>query len=221
MIFNESIFNELIYAAILTIWVYIVTFHLTKITYNLFIKRGYSNNVAIYFNRKIIHVLAGGITAFLVPILFSSYLIPMILGLIFAIVTYLPHRTNKLLYWFQDPANYYEVNFCIMWALIITLGWIIFNNPWIAIIPVLFMSFGDAATGFVRNLIYKKRTKSWIGNLAMGIVSVPIGAIIGISGMIAAVIASIVEHFEFKYIDDNITVPFISFIIIYVIQTFF
>ncbi|HLI46334.1 MAG TPA: hypothetical protein VKU94_03995 [Geobacterales bacterium] len=211
---------EIIYAAVLTLWVYFVTFHLTKATYNFFLKHGYVHNVAIYFNRKIIHVLAGGLVAFLVPILFSSFLIPLILGLLFAVLTYLPHRTNKLLYWFQDPSNYYEVNFCIMWALIIAFGWFIFNNPWMAVIPVLFMSIGDAVTGFVRNLIYRKRTKSWIGNLAMGIVSLPIGAIIGLPGIIAALIASFVEHFEFKYVDDNITVPLFSFIIIYAAWAF-
>jgi len=212
---------ELVYATILTGWVYFVAFHLTKWIYYILKNKGLEDNVIIYFNRKVIHVLAGGFVAILVPLLFASYIIPLILGLLFAIITYIPHRTGRLLYWFQDPANYYEVNFCIMWALIITIGWIVFNNPWIAAIPVLFMAFGDAATGFVRNLIYKRRTKSWIGNIAMAIVSIPIGAMIGIAGIIAALISSIFEHFEFKYVDDNITIPLVSFLVIYLTNLFF
>ena len=212
---------EILYAAVLSIWVYFVAFHLTKWLYNILKNKGLKDNVIVYFNRKIIHILAGGLVALLVPLIFTSYIIPLILGLLFALITYIPHRTGKLLYWFQDPNNYYEVNFCIMWAIIITIGWILFNNPWIAVVPVLFMAFGDATTGFVRNLIYKRRTKSWIGNIAMGIVSVPIGAIIGIAGIVAALISSITEHFEFKYIDDNITIPLVSFIVIYLIGLFF
>jgi dolichol kinase len=212
---------EILYAAVLSIWVYFVAFHLTKWLYNILKNKGLKDNVIVYFNRKIIHVLAGGLVALLVPLIFTSYIIPLILGLLFALITYIPHKTGKLLYWFQDPNNYYEVNFCIMWAIIIAIGWILFNNPWIAVVPVLFMAFGDAATGFVRNLIYKRRTKSWIGNIAMGIVSVPIGAIIGIAGIIAALISSVIEHFEFKYIDDNITIPLVSFIVIYLIRLFF
>jgi dolichol kinase len=212
---------EILYAAVLSIWVYFVAFHLTKWLYSILKNKGLKDNVIVYFNRKIIHILAGGLVALLVPLIFTSYIIPLILGLLFALITYIPHKTGKLLYWFQDPNNYYEVNFCIMWAIIITIGWILFNNPWIAVVPVLFMAFGDAATGFVRNFIYKRRTKSWIGNIAMGIVSVPIGAIIGIAGIIAALISSVIEHFEFKYIDDNITIPLVSFIVIYLIGLFF
>lgn len=212
--------QEIIYAIILLLWVSFVTFFITKSIYNAMLNKGIEKNVAVYFNRKIIHVLAGGLVAILVPILFSDFLIPFILGLILAIALYIPHKTKRLFYWFQDPSNYFEVHFCIMWSLLLALGWIIFKNPWYAIVPILFMSIGDAATGFVRNAIYKRRTKSWIGNLAMGIVCIPIGSIIGIPGIIAGIISSIVEHFEFKYIDDNITVPLVSFFIIYLLLNF-
>jgi len=210
--------QEIIYAVILTIWVFIVVQIITKKLYDYMIKKGFKNNVAIYFNRKVIHVIAGGFVAVLVPFIFKSFILPLALGLLFAVITYIPHKTGKLMYWFQDPENYYEVNFCIMWGLLIAIGWIIFNDPIIAIIPVLFMAFGDAVTGFVRNLMFKRRTKSWWGNLAMSIVSIPIGSIIGISGIIAAIASSIIEHFEFKYIDDNITIPIVSFIIIYLFK---
>ncbi|MCC5990519.1 MAG: dolichol kinase, partial [Thermosphaera sp.] len=60
------------------------------------------------------------------------------------------------------------------------------------------------------------RNKSWFGNLAMAIVTVPVGQIIlGLPGAFAGLVASIVEHFEIhSKIDDNITVPLVSFLII-------
>ncbi|MEM4498438.1 MAG: hypothetical protein QW692_06400, partial [Nitrososphaerota archaeon] len=64
------------------------------------------------------------------------------------------------------------------------------------------------------------RTKSWWGNLAMAAVSIPMGAMLGVAGMIAGAIASIVEHFEYPPIDDNVTVPLTSFVIL-LLATFY
>ncbi|MEM4833765.1 MAG: dolichol kinase, partial [Thermosphaera sp.] len=67
-----------------------------------------------------------------------------------------------------------------------------------------------------RNALYNRRNKSWFGNLAMAVVTVPVGQIVlGLPGALAGLIASIVEHFEIhSKIDDNITVPLVSFLII-------
>jgi dolichol kinase len=119
------------------------------------------------------------------------------------------------MYWFQTEDNIYEVSFCIMWGITITLGWIVSEgNFWFGVLPVIFMSIGDALTGIVRNILYKKRTKSWWGNLAMASFSIPIGATLGIAGVLAGATASFIEHFESNPIDDNVTVPLTSFIIL-------
>jgi dolichol kinase len=85
----------------------------------------------------------------------------------------------------------------------------------LGVIPVLYMSFGDAVTGVVRNLLFGRRTKSWWGNLAMAAVCLPIGAPLGPWGVFSALFASLIEHFEFGPIDDNLTIPLSSFIILY------
>ena len=109
----------------------------------------------------------------------------------------------------------YEVSFCITWGIILTFGWLISEgNFWFGVLPVLFMSFGDAITGIVRNTLYKKRTKSWWGNLAMVLFSIPAGATLGLAGIIAGVAASFIEHFEFNFMDDNVTVPLSSLLIL-------
>ncbi|MEM3819129.1 MAG: dolichol kinase [Nitrososphaerota archaeon] len=200
---------------VLFAWVVFLVTLLTKKTYLYMRGIGLPENVAVYYNRKIIHILAGGLVAVIIPYVFSTPLLPLVMAFLLGVFTYIPHKTGKLMYWFQVEKNMYEVSFCIMWGLITAVGWVISNgNYWVGILPVLFMSVGDAVTGLVRNTLFKKRTKSWWGNLAMAMVSIPMGAILGIAGVIAGALASLVEHFEYHPIDDNITVPLTSFTVL-------
>ena len=197
-------------AAILLVYIMIVV-QSTKYVYKTLMKRGLPKNVVIYYNRKIIHMMAGGVVALLVPYIFTSPLIPLVFALTLAILNYIPHKNGKLMYWYQVPENMYEVNFCIAWGIMLTVLWLITDSPFIAILPPLFISFGDAITGIVRNAIFKRRTKHWVGNIAMAIVVITLGFIYaGYSGAIAGAIASIVERLEFNPIDDNILISVFS-----------
>ncbi|HIP85424.1 MAG TPA: dolichol kinase, partial [Pyrodictium sp.] len=60
----------------------------TKALYDIMRKHGLPHNVAVYYNRKAIHVLAGGVVALLVPLLFSEPWIPFVLALVLALLTY-------------------------------------------------------------------------------------------------------------------------------------
>lgn len=183
----------------------------TKYTYNIFMKHNMAKNVGVYYNRKIIHIFAAGVITLLFPIFFTAVTIPLILVGLLAVVIYIPHRIGKIFYWFQVKENMYEFNFVIAWGLAIGLSWILFGNPIYGVIPAAFMSFGDAATGLVRNALFKRRTKSWIGNIAMFAVCLPIGWVYaGLAGVVAGVVASIAEHFEFGPIDDNILITVTS-----------
>jgi dolichol kinase len=62
----------------------------------------------------------------------------------------------------------------------------------------------------MRNMLYQKQTKSWWGNLAMASFSICAGGVLGVAGILAGSIASVIEHFEFAPIDDNVTVPLVS-----------
>lgn len=202
--------REAMIGAVLLAYVFGIVY-LTKPIYGLMRSRGFPHNVAVYYNRKIIHVLAGGVTALLVPRFFTSPIIPATLAAILAAATYVPHRTGKLMEWFQVPENMYEVNFCIMWGISVTVAWVLLGDPIYALVPIAFMAFGDAATGFTRNLLFKRRTKSWVGNLAMFVVSAPVAyALIGAWGVPIAAAASIIEHFEFGPIDDNVLVSVVG-----------
>jgi len=201
--------------ALLFCWVMFVATVLTRSLYKWMKKRGVEHSVAVYYNRKVIHLLAGGIVAAVVPFVFKTSFFPFVMAMLLAVFIYTPHKIGKIMYWFQTEGNKYEVSFCIMWGTIITLGWLFSGGDFLfGTIPVLFMSVGDAITGIVRNLMYKKRTKSWWGNLVMALISVLVGTMLGAAGVLAGAAASVVEHFEFPPIDDNVTVPLVSFLIL-------
>ncbi len=212
---------EALYAAVLFAWVMAVVSVVSKRFYEGLRARGSSHNVAVYYTRKLIHAAAGGLVALTVPYLFATPLIPSTAALVLAVLTYIPHRRGQLMYWFQTPDNIYEVHFCLAWGVVMTIAWFVFRgNFWYGVIPVSFMAFGDAVTGVVRNLVYGRRTKSWLGNLAMLALCVPLGwALGGVPGALAGLVASLVEHFELGPIDDNITVPLVALAVLVLLNS--
>ncbi len=208
-----NIYHDLIITIPLFIWVIFVVKYFSRRVYELAVKNGYPPESATYFGRKAIHIFASGLVALSLPFLFKEPFLPFLSALILALYTYLPHRKKQLYQWFQAKDNIREVNFCLMWGLVILIGWFFDKSFWLGVIPALFMSFGDGITGIVRNLKYKKRTKAWEGSLAMFIVCVLIAGLkMGLAGIIAALTATLFEKFEF--VDDNISVPFTSFLIL-------
>ena len=218
MILIDYIFHDVLITIPLFLWVLFVMKVVSRWIYGFAVKKGYPPESATYFGRKTIHILASGITALLIPIFYKEPIIPFLSAIILAIYTYLPHKKNNLNQWYQTKENTKEVNFSIMWGISILVGWYFDRTFWLGVIPVLFMSFGDGITGIIRNIRYKKRNKSWEGSLGMLFVCVLIGSRMGFAGMIAAVFATIVEKSDL--IDDNISVPIVSLLILIIIKFF-
>ncbi len=218
---DQILQNELFWFIILSTYATIFTLA-TKKTYEFMRKKGIEKFVAVYYNRKLIHMFAGGVVVLIVPFVFSSPWYPLLAGLILTVFTYIPHATGNILYWFQTDQNLNDVNFCLMWALTVFILWIVLGNPWIAIIPPVFMAFGDGVTGIARNAVFKKRTKHPIGNVFMIIVCIIFGYVLadqaGIAwwGVIAGIVASFVERYEFGPIDDNVLITVSAAIILYI-----
>lgn len=204
--------NELIYMIVLLLWVILVVLFVSKKCYEI-VARRYGHKSGVYFARKVIHALTGGAVALTLPYLFKTPILPSLASFSLALFTYLPHKRKKLMNWFQLEENMYEVNFCIVWGIVVILSWFIDKTFWLGILPLAFMSFGDGITGIVRNFVYKKRTKAWLGNLAMALFCVPVGFLTkGVPGALAGLVASVIEHYEF--IDDNISVPMSAFLVL-------
>lgn len=220
---DQQVLYEIIWMFVLAFYAVFV-FFLTKNLYEWMINKRIKKSVAIYYNRKFIHIFAGGVVVLAVPFVFSSPWFPLLSGVVMAIITYIAHRSGNVFYWFQTEDNISDVSFCFMWGFAIFILWYIFDDPWIAIIPPAFIAFGDGITGIIRNIAFKERKKHPIGNVYMAGVCIPIGyyfanasgPTIPLWGVIAALVASIFERYEFGKIDDNILVAGSAVIILFI-----
>lgn len=177
----------------------------------------YDYKVPQYLSRKIGHL--GGCVAFLLcPLVFSSFWWPLILTTGF---------TALLLYarWFRPamfrgvggsgrPDALAEIHFPAMGVVLIGVMWGVFNQPWLAVVPLAFMGGGDAVTGIVRSQIYHKEVKGAWGSAAMVLTCLGLAYFVtpywvGAAGAVAATLA---ERFTKTrhWVDDNATIPLVS-----------
>jgi dolichol kinase len=193
---------------VLLVWMGFVLLFASRWLYAYVVKKGWDPKRGTYLGRKFVHIFGAGLVAVILPFEFHEPYFPFLFAMFLAVLTYSLHKTNHLWYWFQDPVNYSETYFAITWGIAVLLTWFVDRTFLLAVVPTLFMAWGDGITGVVRNLIYKKRTKAWEGSLAMLLVCIPIGALMGLAGVVAGVISTAVERVE--GLDDNITVPIVS-----------
>jgi len=91
--YDGNLDKEIVASAILFCWVIFVVVFLTKNLYEI-MRRRLKYNVAVYYDRKVIHMLTGGLVAILVPFIFKTPLIPLILALLLGVFTSIPHKTG-------------------------------------------------------------------------------------------------------------------------------
>jgi len=201
----------LIITFLLLLWNLIVIHYLAKWAYN--IAKKYGDIPAAYIGRKIVHLFGGGITALLIPIFYEGYYVLVTISAFGLAIYLLFRRKYQLMYWFQIKENRYEVHFALAYGTILLVG-VLLGNLWIGLIPLLFMSFGDSATGLIRAITQKRHVKSWEGSLAMFLICSIIGSVsLGIYGVMVGSIATLVE--KIPNIDDNITVPLVTAVLVY------
>ncbi len=180
------------------------------------LRASHGEELASYITRKAIHVLGGGVSCILTPLLFASPAVPVAMALALAITLLVPHMTGKLLKWFQRPGKISEVYFCLVWAASTLTLWSI--DPWIAMLPLTYMSLGDGVTGITRALTTGKQSKTWTGTLAFLATCTPIGyAALGPAGALSGVAAALAERTT--KVDDNLTVPLAAIAVIVLAKT--
>ncbi len=180
----------------------------------LYVSRKVNEKFGRYMARKTIHVFSAGVSLILSPFLFSSLLFPLMFAGLMILFTVAGHIKN-LFGWFQENKNYADVYFTVTCTLLLTLFWN--YNIWIGVLSCLFMAWGDGVTGLVRYLVYKRRTKGIWGNIAMFLLCAGLGYFLRArySGLIRGAFSSIIEKFE--KLDDNISVPFGSAVVMTVL----
>jgi len=192
-------------------WNLAVIHYISRIFHDLATR--WENIPAQYVGRKAVHALGAGVTALLIPIFFEGYYW-VVVGAALLFAAYIQvRRIRAPLRSFQIEENAYEVHFAIAYGAILGAG-VLLGNVWIGLIPMLFMSFGDSATGLVRAYTQRDHVKSWDGTVAMfGVCSLIAYPILGWYGIPLAAAASLIERLP--NIDDNITVPILSAAILY------
>lgn len=182
----------------------------------LYVSRKIGEKHGIYMARKSIHILSAGVSVLLAPFLFSDLLVPAILGSLMVAFTLVGHF-RKPYSWFQVKRNYADVYFTAACTLVLLVFWN--YNIWIGVLSALFLAWGDGMTGIVRNIVYGKRNKGIWGNIAMFIICVALAYFmnghVGYVAFVGAAFASVIERSE--HIDDNISIPFGSAIIMIIL----
>lgn len=203
--------NILIITILLLAWNLFVVQIIAKWVYD-FVKQ-YKDIPAQYVARKAVHILSGGITAILVPIFYHGYYWLVTVSAIGLGLYLIYKRHTKPMYWFQLKENKYEAHFAFAYGAILLVA-VLLQNLLVGLIPLFFMSFGDSATGLIRAVTQKRHVKSWEGSLAMLIICTIIAyAFLGLYGFLVGIAATLVE--KIPGIDDNITVPIVSAILVY------
>jgi len=178
----------------------------------LFVSRKIGEKYGTYLARKAIHILSAGISILLARLIFSDWLVPLLIGSLMVALTVFGHFRESYS-WFQIKRNYADVYFTTACTVLLVAFWN--YNIWIGVLSTLFLAWGDGLTGIVRNFIYGKRNKGIWGNAAMFAVCMTLAYFmngrVGYVAFVGAAFASIVEKFE--RIDDNISIPFGSAII--------
>ena len=213
--------SEMIWFGILGLWATVIVFGI-KPFYDYLRAQGSEHMVAVYYNRKVAHMLAGGVPIIASPMVFDDPVWVLIGGILGSIALAATHVLDKRLWWMQTEQNMNDATFALMLGISVYFIWVYTDQPWLAILPSLFMAFGDGVTGIIRNKMFKKRTKSAWGNVGMAALCLPLGYYVGtlsdpqipIWGLISGLVASIVERYEFGPIDDNVLIVVFSTIVL-------
>lgn len=177
----------------------------------------YDYQIPQYISRKLGH-LGGGVGFLLCPLLFQSFWWPLILTTGFTILLlyarlFRPH-TFRGVGGLGRPQALAEIHFPATGIVLIGVLWGIFNQPWLAIVPLAFMGAGDAITGLIRSKVYGREVKGVIGSIGMLVVCLTLAYFIepywiGVAGALTAVVAEKYTKTT-TYIDDNLTIPLSS-----------
>ena len=170
-----------------------------------------------YISRKITH-FGGGCGYLASAFLFSSAVWPLIISggfmLLLVGARLLRPQTFRGVGGTGRQGAAAELWFPLTGTISIAVGWLWLGNPFLGILPALFLSFGDCVTGLVRSAVYKKEVKGNWGSVAMFGICALVAYLLTPYwiGFVGAFVASTVEKYTVTkhWIDDNLTLTLAS-----------
>jgi len=187
----------------------------------------YDKGVEQYISRKVGHGV-GGVGFLLCVFLFSSAWWPIILAggftLLLGGARLLKPKTFRGVGGTGRQHALAEVYFPVAGTLSIAIGWGWLGNPWLAVVPILFMAWGDMLTGIVRSRVYGHEVKGNLGSVAMIVVCLIVAYFFKPYwiGAIGAVVATLAERFTplSKGIwDDNWTIVLSALVVMTILYS--
>lgn len=111
-----------------------------------------------------------------------------------------------------------EVWFPLVAVPVLVVGWLWLDQARVAVACLLFMAWGDGATGIVRSQVYGRPVKGWWGSLAMLAVCLVVALVfirpfwVGAAVAVAATVAERLfgDYGRVKWLDDNLAIPIVS-----------
>lgn len=189
----------------------------------------YDKGMEQYMSRKVGHGV-GGMAFLLCVFLFSSPWWPIILTAGFTLLLggarLIKPQAFRGVGGSSRQHALAEVYFPAAGTISFGVGWGWLGNPWLAVVPILFMAWGDMLTGIVRSRIYNREVKGNWGSVAMIAVCLVVAYFFKPYwiGAIGAVVATLVERFtpiSRGIWDDNWTIVLSSLLIMGVLYASF
>jgi phytol kinase len=182
----------------------------------------YDRGVPHYVSRKIGHA-AGGLGFLLIFLFFSTPLWPILLAALFGLVLLGARIARPVTFRGVGGTGRADNAFAEVWFPLVAVpvfaaAWWGLNRPEIAVACLLYMAWGDGATGLVRALVYRRPVKGLWGSLAMLCVCLLVSWAlvrpfwIGLVGSLAATFTewSFGDVGAVKWADDNWAIPLVS-----------
>lgn len=181
-----------------------------------------------YITRKVAHAF-GGIAFLLCALLFSSYIWPLALAVGFTLLLggarFLKPDTFRGVGGSARAHAFAEVFFPAAGALAL-FNWVWSGNPFLGVLPGIYLGLGDMATGLTRSWHCKREKKGWCGTLAMFVVCLLVSYFlkpywIGMAMAVSAVLAERFTPLSHGWIDDNYTLTLASALIGGILYAYF
>lgn len=189
----------------------------------------YDKGCEQYVSRKAAHGVAG-MGFLLCALLFSSVWWPLIMTLGFVVMLVAARvvrpSTFRGVGGSARQQAFAEVFLPGSAAVAIVVGWLWLGNRWLALVPILYVCFGDMVTGLVRSRLYKREMKGDWGSLAMLLVCLLVAYFyspywIAAAGAMAATLAERFTPPSHGWWDDNWSIVFAGLLVMAVLAHFF
>jgi len=187
----------------------------------------YDYQVPQYISRKIGHGV-GGMGYLLSVLLFQEPWYPLVLSGGFTILLwgarFVRPSTFRGVGGSGRSHAFAEIWFPLAGTISILVGWVWLGNPWLAVVPILYMAWGDMLTGLIRSKVYRCEVKGNWGSLGMLIACLMAGVLFSPYWIAAcgAVVGTLAERFtplSKGFWDDNWTIIISSLLIMGLLWT--